>query len=432
MATVPAACGIVLPNHVHQVEFERVFSGVDSGVDLKVLNSLYQQMQAGLLHPNSEQSRLIGLLQEFDSNRAQSLSLVMAIGVFVAMLVQPVAGALSDRTHSRWGRRTPWLAVGAVLGAVVLTGLRFSTTIASIVALWALTLTAINVASAPLAATVADRVDASRVGRASLVTGLANVVGGIGGVVVAGAAFAFLGLNTYLTVAAVLLLGVLIFVCAARDNTGESAASKSHKSIGGGLPLRARLRDRDFRFAWAAKLLLMLATAVPSTFGIYTLQSYVRPAMSADEATKLVSVLALAALPLMVVSMVVAGRWSDRISRRKPFVFGSSLAIAGLALVPATSSTLPAFIASSLMTTAAVGVFLVVDQALFIDLLGNRSSAGRDLGLATLAGSVGQAVGPVVAGQILALNVGYGALWVVSAAIAFAAALAVLPVRRCR
>ncbi|MGD8555648.1 MAG: MFS transporter [Anaerolineales bacterium] len=48
------------------------------------------------------------------------LGYVRAIGLVVAMLVQPVAGMLSDRSTSRFGRRRPYIFVGAILSVLFL------------------------------------------------------------------------------------------------------------------------------------------------------------------------------------------------------------------------------------------------------------------------------------------------------------------------
>src|SRR6516165_8669712 len=48
------------------------------------------------------------------------LGWVTGIGAAVAMVANPVAGALSDRTTSRLGRRRPWIAGGALAGAAAL------------------------------------------------------------------------------------------------------------------------------------------------------------------------------------------------------------------------------------------------------------------------------------------------------------------------
>ncbi|BEL05871.1 hypothetical protein Q0Z83_040620 [Actinoplanes sichuanensis] len=80
----------------------------------------------------------------------------------------------------------------------------------------------------------------------------------------------------------------------------------------------------------------------------------------------------------------------------------------------------------------AFGVYLPVDQALFIDVLPDREAAGRDLGIAALAGNLGQALGPVMAGQVVALTGGYRAVWMVALVLTGVAALAILRVRGAR
>ena len=48
------------------------------------------------------------------------LATVRVIGLAAAMLVQPLAGLLSDRNTSRWGRRRPFIATGALFSIVFL------------------------------------------------------------------------------------------------------------------------------------------------------------------------------------------------------------------------------------------------------------------------------------------------------------------------
>ena len=48
------------------------------------------------------------------------LATVRVSGLAVAMLVQPLAGMLSDRNTSRWGRRRPYIAIGALFSILFL------------------------------------------------------------------------------------------------------------------------------------------------------------------------------------------------------------------------------------------------------------------------------------------------------------------------
>jgi len=86
-----------------------------------------------------------------------SLPLLWLAGPITGLLVQPVIGALSDRTVTRWGRRTPYFLVGALLCSLGLIVMPFSPTLwfaASL--LWILD-TANNVAMEPYRAYVSDR-----------------------------------------------------------------------------------------------------------------------------------------------------------------------------------------------------------------------------------------------------------------------------------
>ena len=79
---------------------------------------------------------------------------------------------------------------------------------------------------------------------------------------------------------------------------------------------------------------------------------------------------------------------------------------------------------------AAMGAYMVVDQALFIDVIPDKRTAGRDLGMSALGGNFGQAVGPIVAGQVVALTGAYTSVWIVSVLVVLIAAFAIIPVKR--
>ena len=80
----------------------------------------------------------------------------------------------------------------------------------------------------------------------------------------------------------------------------------------------------------------------------------------------------------------------------------------------------------------AFGIYLPVDQALFIDVLPDKGAAGRDLGVAALGSNLGQALGPVFAGQLIALTGGYHVVWVMALILTAAAGLAIFRVRDAR
>ena len=86
-----------------------------------------------------------------------TLPLLWLAGPMTGLLIQPLIGAMSDRTVSRWGRRTPYFLVGAVLCSLALFAMPYSRALwiaASL--LWVLD-AANNVTMEPYRAYVSDR-----------------------------------------------------------------------------------------------------------------------------------------------------------------------------------------------------------------------------------------------------------------------------------
>jgi hypothetical protein len=52
----------------------------------------------------------------------------------MALLVQPIAAAVSDYTKTRWGRRKPYIFIGTLLDVLFLAGLAWSNTFLAVFA----------------------------------------------------------------------------------------------------------------------------------------------------------------------------------------------------------------------------------------------------------------------------------------------------------
>lgn len=421
---------IVYPLHVQKLAFAAVFTGADGGVDLQALTVLKAKVAAGAA-ASPEQARLLALLARFEAARAQGLLWVATAGVVATMMILPIVGALSDRTRSGWGRRAPWVLGGAGATVVILLLMTRATSVWQLTALAGLIGASTNTALAPLTASMADRVPEEKVGLVSAVTSLGGVVGLIGGGVLGGALFARVGVWAYLVFAGVLLTAAA-FVAGAPDRSSRDLDTPRIDAVEQLKAFTVALLDRDFSLVWLSKVLIMFAYSAATTFTLYMLQSYIQPALGAIEAAKITPLLGLAALPGTMVAMAVCGRWSDRIGRRKPFVIASSLLFAVALAVPLISPTLPALFVQAVLIGFALGCFMVVDQALMIDVLPDQAAAGRDLGIGILAINLGQAIAPAVAGGIVAATGDYNLIWVVGIVTVLVATVAIVPVKRAR
>ena len=72
-----------------------------------------------------QQSNMSPIYRYLGADEA-SLPLLWLAGPMTGLLVQPIIGALSDRTLSKRGRRTPYFLIGAVLCSIALLAMPFS------------------------------------------------------------------------------------------------------------------------------------------------------------------------------------------------------------------------------------------------------------------------------------------------------------------
>lgn len=422
--------GILLPNQVQMLEFGTWFTGADSGVDLQQMNLLRGQIEAGTATATAEQQRLLDLATGFEAARAQALAVVTAAGVLGTMLIQPVVGVLSDRTRSRFGRRVPWILFGALVGAALLVGVRYAPSVFVLGLLWTATQVVINMAQAPINVTLADRVPEAKRGTASSMYGLGTFLGGLLGGIGAGVFFGTLGLDLYFVFAIGLVIAGAGFVVFLRDRPSFDLAVPAHKWKTFFVGFTVALRAPDFRWVWIARVLLTFGYASSTALSLYMMQSYIQPALSQAEATGIYPLLTLAGLPGTLIAVLVAGRLSDKLGRRKPFVIFASALMAVSMVIPFVSPSLPALFAQVVVGGIAFGAYLPVDQALFVDVLPDVDSAGRDLGIAGLGSNLGQALGPILAGQIVALTGGYQFIWLAALVLVAIAGVVILPVKK--
>ncbi|MFA9215948.1 MAG: MFS transporter [Sphingomonadaceae bacterium] len=86
-----------------------------------------------------------------------SLPYLRLAGPMTGLLVQPLIGAMSDRTVTRWGRRTPYFLIGAILCSLGLLAMPFSPTLWMAASLLWILDAANNVTMEPYRAFVSDK-----------------------------------------------------------------------------------------------------------------------------------------------------------------------------------------------------------------------------------------------------------------------------------
>ncbi|MDH6180319.1 MFS family permease [Microbacteriaceae bacterium SG_E_30_P1] len=355
-----------------------------------------------------------------------AFGIISGIAGLCALVAYPLTGALSDRTTSRFGRRRPWIAAGALIFAVSLLLLGLQESIVGVGIFWALALTGFCVLTAALTAVISDQVPVGQRGFVSGWISAPQAVGTILGLVLVTELFVgqFLG---YAAMAALLVLLVLPFLLRVPDARLSAAEKLTVRSLMAGF----WISPRDYPdFGWT--LLSRILVNFGNAFGTALLLQFLLYGLRVDDAEGTLIVLTLVYMVFVIVASLVFGKLSDRVGRRKPFVFVAAtlqgIAALMLAFVPDVTV---AMIAAGLLGLG-YGTFLSVDQALATQVLPDPHTRGKDLGIMNIATAVPQALAPLLGALVVALLVGFQGLFILSAVAALLGAAAVLPIRSVR
>ena len=345
--------------------------------------------------------RLLDMVAEAEKNTY--LGLLTFAGLLLAMIVQPIAGAISDRSGFKWGRRRPYILIGSLLGVLLLPGIGLFQSYIALFIIYCLLQMTSNVAQGTYQAFIPDLVPQDRKGLASGVKSLLEIIGGIAivrligyfmGKYVPGEGVIWLWL--VLGVLAVVLLGAMLAtIIMVKEPPGRKTEEQLSvwKTLSRSFKVDVR-KDRDFIVFLVSRLLIFMALATIQTFTLFYLRDVIGLVNPATATADLLIAVGVG----MLLAVYPAGRLSDRIGRR-PVVISSGLVGAGGILVIFFSTSYGVVIAGGAIIGTATGAFMSSNWALATDLVPGGEEA-RYLGLANMATAGGAAlarlIGPVI------------------------------------
>ncbi len=337
------------------------------------------------------------------------LGWVTGFGALAAVIANPLAGALSDRTTGRFGRRHPWTLGGGMVGAAGLALLGFQQTVPGVALCWIAVQVCFNAMLAALTAAVPDRVPVVQRGAVSGWIGIPQVLGVVLGtalvtVVVTGVRAG------YLTIAAIVALLTLPFPLSTPDDRLPRADRPRFDLRALWISPRAH---PDFAWAFGTRFLVQLGNALGTLYLLYFLTDRVRVA----DPGKGVLILILIYTAGLMATTVLAGRRSDRTGRRRSFVIASGVVMALAAVMLAAAPTWPIAMVAALVLGAGYGIYLAVDAALITQVLPNAFGRAKDLGIINIANSAPQVLAPAIAAPIVAGLGGYPVLYGLTAVV---------------
>ncbi|MFD9326965.1 MFS transporter [Streptomyces sp. NPDC060065] len=365
-----------------------------------------------------------------DGDRSAALGQVLSVGALLAMIGNPVFGALSDRTTSRFGRRRPWLVGGMTAGFAGLLIVALGTSVLTLMLGWALAQLGINAALSALTSCIPDLIPEHQRARVSGIVGMMMSFSMIAGSALANAFSGSMAL-AFLIPGTVGLVSVGYLVAVMKDRPARAGAFEPYS-------FREFLRSfwvdprkhPDFAWNFAGRFLVFTGASCVTSYQVYFLMD--RLGYSDDDVSGKVLVGTVAMVVAIVLGSLLGGQLSDRSGRRKPYVLGSSLVMALSLALLASAQSFGMYIVAVIVFGFGEGLYLSVDMALAAAVLPNPDESAKDMGVLNIGNALPQSLVPIVAPGLLAIGGGsanYGALFLFGAVAAMLGAFAVQFIR---
>ncbi|MCR6485042.1 MFS transporter [Amycolatopsis sp. OK19-0408] len=361
-------------------------------------------------------------------HKVGSLALLTTFAAIASLVGIPLGGTLSDRTRSRFGRRTPWIVLLSAVSGVLMIAMAVSVDLVLLgIVYTGLWLTS-NMYQGALIAILPDRVPEERRGFASAIVGLGTPLGVLAGVNVAGHVGRVWG---YGVIAAVLVVASLALVLGVREGSSLGRAVPRERVDHRGF--FEAFRSRDFTLAFVSRFALFLSYFTVSGYLYYTLTDYLgKENVPGGDVVVAVSDLLTVTTVAWVLVATFLGWLADKIDRRKLFVGISAIGLAGTMAIPVLSPTWTGMVVYSVFLGIFIGTYFGVDLAVMSLVLPHPDRVGRDFGLLAVATGLPQILSGVLAGGLITFFGGYTGLYAFGVVAALVSGVTILFVKKVR
>jgi Na+/melibiose symporter-like transporter len=339
-----------------------------------------------------------------ESQKNTYLGLITFTGLILGMLVQPIAGALSDRVRSRIGRRKPFILVGMTAAVLLLVGIGAAPLYTILFASYCLMQVASNTAQGPYQAYIPEMVPDGKRGQAS---GVKNLLEILGGVAFAGVSSVLIGRYSkgdgiiWLWLALAILGVVLVAATIAtlfwvKENPVASPPEKKSLLASSFGVFRVDIgRHRPFIWFMASRLLVFAAFTTIQQFALYFFKDVVGVADPAGASFRFLIVSVIG----MIAAAYPSGRLSDRIGRKSICISAALLGAVVILMIILLPKNVNILLFPAALIGVSLGAFSSTNWALATDLV-HKGEEARFLGLANMAtaggGALARLIGPVI------------------------------------
>jgi Na+/melibiose symporter-like transporter len=335
---------------------------------------------------------------------AGSMAIIIGAGGVVSIVTQIVVGAVSDRHQGKYGRRRPYLVVGAVLSVPAMWMFVLSGNFVLLVLSFMLLQLFTNIAQGPYQALIPDLVPPERHGIASAYMGLWLLVGQAGGLILAAVLLrsGASGITALFVVFTGLFVGLmLVTALGVREEPYEGEQVRKRHAI---LAIfRTDLRSNP-SFVWAlvSRFLINLGFYIATFYLMWYVQFALGFAKQKEIYTLILGLIVTAA---GLAGTFPAGRLADAMSKKTVIYVCCTLCILASILFVCASSMLWAIVAAAIFGLG-LGAFAAVDWALACNVL-PEGDAAKFLGIWSLSIVFPQMAAALVGSATVSLLTGH-------------------------
>ncbi len=373
------------------------------------------------------------LTDKFHMKQAYS-GIIMALDNIFALVMLPIFGALSDKTRTKWGRRTPYITIGAVCASVAFSFLGIIDNLTLFIIVLLLALTSMATFRSPAVALMPDVTIKPLRSKGNAVINLMGTAGGILVLLLTKVFGTDKADNTefagyILTVAAVMIGALIIFLLTVREPLWVKEMEEKTEELGCDEEVKEREHEGGkLSRAQMISFIFILLSVFLWFFGYNAVTTkysvYAKDFLKVSYSTTL-----LIAQAAAIISYLPVGMIASKIGRKKTILAGVVMLFAaffGAAFIREGTAT---FLMYPLFALAGIAWATInVNSFPMVVELAKDSDCGRYTGFYYTASMTAQILTPVISGFLMD-NLGFSSLFPYAAVFAGLAFFTMLMVK---
>lgn len=374
---------------------------------------------------------LPALIQHLDAdNKFTLLALFSTVGMITSAISNMAAGYLSDRTKSRFGKRTPWLVSGAFVFMLAMIFASMSTTIPLLLLSWMLGAISLNFIVAPMVAWL-DLAPENGKGIASSAYGGLGMALGNNGFTVLAAIFIGQFRLGFIIFGVITFIGTLIaaFVVREPSNVDEkldiSTSTKKEKFLIKEIFPKWSV-GRDYYLALIGKLFQGVGNFAVTGYLLYIMTDFLHKDTSATQHS--IQLISIIMLILGIAMGFIAGPISDKFKILKLPVGLSTISLGIGALSIFFLQNDIGMIIYAFTAGLGMGIWNSLDNLLNLEVIPDKDRVGFFLGIYNLGNTVTQAIAPVIAAFLISA-IGFSSIFIMSFVFSIIGGISILSIK---